>query len=60
MRVGAERLQYDVAPFTALGFGLRQFTGFDQALHERLILGYLNRFPLPDYVRTAISNLCEV
>ena len=46
-RVGAERLEDDVAALALLGLFLGQLAGLDQPLHERLVLRELNRLAVP-------------
>ena len=59
-RVGAKRLEDDVAALALLGFFLGQLASVHQPLHERLFLGELDRLAVAHKVGAAVADLREV
>ena len=59
-RIGAERLEDDVAPLALLRLFLGELAGVDQPLHERLVLGELDGLAVPDEIGAAVADLREV
>ena len=59
-RIGAQRLEDDVAALALLRLLLGQLAGVDQPLHQRLVLGELDGLAVPDEVGAAVADLGEV
>ena len=59
-RIGPERLEDDVAALALLRLFLGELARVHQPLHERLILGELDRLAVPDQVGAAVADLGEV
>ena len=58
--VGAERLQDDVAALADLGLVRGHLSRLDQLLHQRLILGDLQRHAIANDVRATVAHLRQV